>query len=121
MNSTTEQSQIIIPIGYGYYLTVTSNTSVMEGWCCGFTAKNGVDDREQTLQLGFSTISCSANTNLSITQNTTMIDGYLCGMGFMNISDVEQTSNTKKNAAASLAPRWVQLFVFLSVFLHLFA
>ncbi|KAM3164733.1 hypothetical protein ACU8KH_00476 [Lachancea thermotolerans] len=121
MNSTAAQSQFTIPCGYTYNLTVTRNTSVMEGWCCGFTARSGWDDRNDTLSHGFTTITCSTNTNLQITENTTVIDGYLCGLGLMNISDYQESSNTKKNAATSLAPRWTQTFLLISFFVHLFA
>ncbi|CAR21388.1 hypothetical protein ACU8KH_00479 [Lachancea thermotolerans] len=121
MNSTAEQSQIIIPCGRIYNLTVTSNTSVLEGWCCGIAASSGADDREQTLSHEFSSISCGDNTMLQITANTTVMDGYFCGSGMANPSNAGQSSLTQTNAASDLAPRWTQFFILLSFFMQYFA
>ncbi|KAM3164731.1 hypothetical protein ACU8KH_00473 [Lachancea thermotolerans] len=120
MDSTAEQSQTIVPCGYVYNLTVTSNTSVMEGWCCGTAARTGSDPRDDRLLNGTSAITCNnGNTYLQIFNGTTYEDGYLCGLGLPGAYQFPLTET--KSAASSLGPRWAQAFLLISLLIHLFA
>lgn len=72
MDSTAEQSQTIVPCGYVYNLTVTSNTSVMEGWFCGTAARTGSDPRDDRLLNGTSAIMETPTYRYSTVQHTKM-------------------------------------------------
>ncbi|CUS24580.1 LAQU0S17e02190g1_1 [Lachancea quebecensis] len=129
MTPSREPSHYIMECGDIYNLTVTSNTSALEGWCCGVAAISGADDREQTLSHEFSSISCGDDGMLEITANTTAMEGFVCGLGIrasgagkssLTQTNAGQSSSTQTNAASDLAPRWTQFFILLSFFLQYF-
>ncbi|KAM3164737.1 hypothetical protein ACU8KH_00483 [Lachancea thermotolerans] len=61
MGSSAKQCLTVLPCGGLYNLTITSNTSVMEGYCCGSTERSGVDDRDELLSIEIGGINCNAN------------------------------------------------------------
>ncbi|CUS24584.1 LAQU0S17e02366g1_1 [Lachancea quebecensis] len=120
MNSTADQYQNVVPCGYVYNLTVNSNTSAMEGWCCGTTTLTGSDARDDRLLNATSAVSCNnGKTYLQIFNGTTYEDGFLCGLGLPGAYQFPFTET--KNAANSLGPRWARVFLLISLLVHLFA
>ncbi|CUS24582.1 LAQU0S17e02278g1_1 [Lachancea quebecensis] len=121
MNSTLWYCEEKLYCGERYNLTLASNTSVIEGWYCGIAARTNVDNRKETLPSNVLTVNCTNQPDLDLFGNATLYDGYMCGLGSRNVYAYSRCSNTKLNGASSLTPRWSQLFIFISLFVYLFA
>lgn len=73
----------VIPCGYVYNLTVTNLTAPIDGWLCGFAAREGMRDTLSSYDgqnLTFSSISCGDGSMLYFNGTTSVLDGYVCGM-----------------------------------------
>lgn len=121
MNSSSWYCDEKLSCGNAYNLTYTSNTSVIEAWFCGIAARTNVDNRGETLPSNVATINCTNAPDLEIAGNTSVSEAYMCGAGNRTMKGFSYCSNTKLNGANYLGPRWSKLFIFISLFVYIFA
>ncbi|SCU84469.1 LAME_0C09582g1_1 [Lachancea meyersii CBS 8951] len=113
MSNATSNPPVSLPCGKLYNLTISADTSAMEGWCCGQTALSGWDTRNDTLSHNFTAISCNYDQMLYIDNSTSAVDGYLCGLGYLSSNFTQVTSQT--SSSAKIQMKWSHLVFFGSL------
>lgn len=114
MSSNT--TALLLPCGSLYNLTVSSNTTVMDGWYCGEAASSGAWPNTGSYNgtaLNFNKIECNNGSFLDITETTTVLEGYLCSL----LPNYTATCTSSQNFASSNnAPNW-KLLLFVCIFI----
>ncbi|CCE89431.1 uncharacterized protein TDEL_0A00990 [Torulaspora delbrueckii] len=103
-------TQIIVPCGTQFNLTLNATTTPLDGWLCGLGAKdNSAKDnfRSNTGQeLNFTKISCGDGSYLQINSTTNVLDGYFCARS-------ESKCYQAKNSASSKRVSWKPLLAII--------